>query len=382
VRIEGSHAAIVGLGTAVPEYQLDQAEVAQRLTEALGRDTDSARWVDRLFKRSGVENRYTCVPNLLEPVSRCRFLPNWPLNDVPTTAERMEVYKRESIRLGVSAAKKALASSDLRNDDLVEEVAGLTHLIAVSCTGFFIPGLDIALIKQLQLPLNINRICLTFMGCAAGMTALRLASQIVEGNTSARVLVVSVELCTLHVQPTSNREGLFATALFGDGAAACVVGSPTVERRGIFEFDGGHASIIPDTQDAMTWDVGNYGFELYLSPKLPDHLAQFAPSEIKRFLGTGPKPEFWAIHPGGRGIVDVLQRLLGLTGEQTEASRSILRRYGNLSSATIFFVLDKMRRQFVRDEKADQQRRGIAIAFGPGLSIEMLRLTWQPTGEV
>lgn len=364
--------AVLGIGTAVPPNRLDQEETAKRLSEALSGHKEAARWARRIFKFCGVDTRYTCEPNLLEPAHRCRYYPfDQSHRDVPMTAERMAAYKRHSVPLALEAASKALSDSEMN-------VSDITHLITVSCTGLFLPGLDVALIQKLGLAVNVNRIPLTFLGCAAGLTAVRLSRQIVEGNPSAKVLIVCVELCTLHIQPSFAREDLFAAAFFGDGASACVVGETDsqVHKGGFFALGSNHSVVLPSSADEMVWNIGNYGFNLYLSPNIPKLIGYFVPAEIERLLDGGPLPDLWAIHPGGRGIIDALQTVYHLTDAQTRASRSILRRFGNLSSATILFVLQALSQEL--ENMVREPKDGIALAFGPGLNAELMRITYIP----
>lgn len=362
--------AILGIGTAVPDFRLDQADTSQRITEALKEYPDSARWAKRIFKQCGVETRYTCEPNLLESASGCRYFPYSSNEDVPATAERMETYKRKSVPLGLDAAKKALL-------DGVVDASDITHLITVSCTGQFLPGMDAALVQQLGLAATVNRIPLTFLGCAAGLKAVCLSRQIVSGNPSAKVLIVCVELCTIHIQPSSQREALFAAAFFGDGASACIVGSASPNHKNIFQLGKEHSVLLPDSAEEMVWKAGNHGFDLYLSPDIPKLIGRMVPAEVERLLNGTKKPELWAIHPGGRGILDTLQDMFGLTDEQTRPSRTVLRHYGNLSSATILFVLNEMRQE--RKGIGFGPAEGISLAFGPGLTVEMITIRFLPS---
>lgn len=361
--------AILGIGTAVPPHRLEQDEMVNRLSDALAGQDKAARWARRIFRQCGVATRYTCEPNLLEPVPHCKYFPMGAgTHAVPTTAERMEVYRREAVPLGVTAAREALAESGVK-------MADITHVIAVSCTGLFLPGLDVALMRELGLAADVERLPLTFLGCAAGLAAIRLSKQIAEGDPRAKVLIVSVELCTIHVQPSHEREDLFAAAFFGDGAAACIVGGTSAHSRPGRGFVLGHSRtvVFPDTGSDMRWNVGNNGFTLYLSPKIPRQIGEHIPPEIERLMGGDPMPEAWAIHPGGRGIIDAVQRTHKLSDAQTRASRSVLRRYGNLSSATIFFVLKELSEEIASGDS--ERKEGIALAFGPGLSAELVRMT-------
>ncbi|CAM3923448.1 type III polyketide synthase [Cohnella lubricantis] len=364
--------AITGIGTAVPAFRLNQRDVWSRLAEALSGDPQLARWGKRIFAGCGVDSRYTCEPNLLEPAGRCRYLSAESGGAFPTTEERMQTYRTESVPLAAEAAKKALADSGLRPGEI-------SHLLAVSCTGMFLPGLDAELARRLGLRADAERLPLTFLGCAAGLTAVREAARIVRGDPQARVLVVTVELCTLHIQPTITKEDLYTASFFGDGASACVVGLTDVPRSGTFALESALAVPFPETADKMVWTVGNLGFQLVLSPLIPRIIAGYVPTALQSFWGEGKDPELWAIHPGGKGIIDALEDSFKLAGEQTAASRGVLRDYGNMSSATILFVLEEMRRrqrERSNDAAAGGAADGIAVAFGPGIAAEFLKFAY------
>lgn len=363
-----SSIAILGIGTAVPPYRLDQVDTARRLVEALSDKPDSARWGRRIFKQCGVQSRYTCEPNLLEEAADCRYLPSGSPADAPTTAERMAVYKRESVPLGLQAARQALA-------DGAVEPSAVTHLITVSCTGQFLPGMDAVLIHELGLASTVTRIPLNFLGCAAGLKAIGLSRQIVTNDSHANVLVVCVELCTLHIQPSGDRESLFAASFFGDGASACVIGSSKLYHKPLFRLGQEHSVLLPDCAEEMVWEVGNHGFDLYLSPHIPRLIGEFIPAEVERLCGD-EELELWAIHPGGKGIVDNLQSEFGLSDSQTAHSLGVLRDYGNVSSATILFVLQAMRSHL--QDIGSAAASGIALAFGPGLTAEMIKIAYVP----
>lgn len=261
--------AILGIGTAVPEFRLDQADTSGRLTEALRDNPNSARWAKKIFKQCGVETRYTCEPNLLETAENCRYF-SQTNHQAPSTSDRMTTYKRESVPLALQAAEKALRDAHV-------DVSDITHLITVSCTGQFLPGLDAALTHQLGLAANVNRIPFNFLGCAAGLKAVCLSRQIASNNPTANILVVCVELCTLHIQPSSDREALFGASFFGDGASACVVGVSSDLHKPIFQLGNDHSILLQDCADEMKWDVGNHGFDLYLSPNIPKLIGTWDP---------------------------------------------------------------------------------------------------------
>ncbi|OXM87472.1 type III polyketide synthase [Paenibacillus rigui] len=369
MEIGAGRAAIIGIGTALPPFRMDQGETAARIAEALQEHPDSMRWAKRIFKQCGVDSRYTCLPELLEPAAGCRYSPGTPADAVPTTAERMAVYRREAVPLGLEAARSALADAGV-------EPAGITHLITVSCTGQFLPGLDAVITESLGLSRRVQRIPFNFLGCAAGLKGVCLAQHLIRLDSAARVLVVCVELCTLHMQSSAKREDLYAASFFGDGASACVVAGSSGSKadRSMFLLGDDRSVLMPEYAEEMVWEVGNHGFNLYLSPSIPRRIEELIPPQIEGWFADEPLPKLWAIHPGGKGIVDAVQASFGLSDEQVDPSRTVLMRYGNLSSATILFVLQQMRSQLIeRDIRAEE---GIAMAFGPGLTAELLRFRY------
>jgi len=373
-----SSVALLSFGTAVPKYKANQVDVGRWMAQSFVNRPELGRWLRGVFANAGVETRYSCIDDYLQPVAQARFAPGHALENAPTTAERMTIYEREATPLGVTAAQRALAELAAMTHSTVPAVtASITHLVVISCTGFFAPGLDLAIARHLVLPPTLGRTLIGFMGCAAAFNGLRTASQIVRSQPTARVLVVSVELSSLHSQPTTNRENLIAASLFADGASACVVGQPQLEQENIFLLDDFHSEIKPDTSDQMIWQIGDHGFTLRLSPRIPQHLAEVAPAALRRLFGED-EPDFWAIHPGGPAIVDRLVDVFGLAPTDVAASRAILRNYGNLSSATIFFVLDELRCTLGQKCQASASQTGVAMAFGPGLVVEMARLTYIP----
>lgn len=200
-------AAILSLGTAVPEHFVEQESLSDWMIEAVGATPALARWMKRLYAGSGIETRYSCLPDASYPPTQSRFAPDRPLAEVPTTIERMEIYEQVSVAIGSAAARRALQDfAETHTQDVRAATESVTHLIVVSCTGFFAPGLDLMIARQLGLRPTVERTLVGFMGCAAAFNALRLANHIVQGQTDARVLVVCVELCSLHIQPGQKRE--------------------------------------------------------------------------------------------------------------------------------------------------------------------------------
>ncbi len=397
--------AMLAFGRALPAYCAAQADIGEWMASSLGSPSAIGRLLHSLHNNSDIDTRYSCCADYLQPAKESRFAPGQPLANAPTTAERMAIYTKEAPPLGTAAACDAVESYAQKCGTTPAELLdSITHLIVVSCTGFFAPGLDFVIARELKLKPTVHRSLIGFMGCSAAFNGLRSAYEIVRSQPTARVLLVSVELCSLHVQPNPTREQLIAYALFSDGAAACLIGQPQPEDKDFFQLEGFHTSTKPDTESEMVWAIGDHGFTLKLSPKVPHHLAEIAPTAVAAMFGDD-QPQFWAIHPGGRAIVDQLAELFGLAPEQVAASRKVLRQYGNLSSATILFVLDELQRTLYQvsqqavgtqtnghaeghlnghrygamsggSHDSPQAPIGVAMAFGPGLVIEMARLRY------
>jgi len=268
----------------------------------------------------------------------------------------MAVYAEKAPELALEAIGK------------LDGIEGVTHLVVASCTGFTAPGLDQVIARRLGLAPTVERVVVGFMGCYAGVTALRTAGHIVRSDPAARVLVVSVELCTLHLQPTDRLESLLAMGQFADGAAAALV---SAEGPGL-TLGEGLSLVIEDSHELITWTIGDTGFAMELSGEVPGRLAEALGNPEVAQAVTGGLPleaiEAWAVHPGGKSIVDAVERGLGLSPDKVAASRGVLQDYGNMSSATVLFVLERL--------MADHPASAIALAFGPGLAMEGLRFGW------
>lgn len=361
--------AIISIGTAVPPHQVTQDAMCAWVSDSLKASPTQRRWLKHLYALSGIETRHSCLPDATALIPHSRFAPGRPLAETPTTAERMTIYQQEAVKLGVAAAEQALTTPQFP-----DAAAHITHLIVVSCTGFFAPGLDLAIAGRLGLKPTVQRTLVGFMGCAAAFNGLRLAAHIVAGQPDAHVLVVCVELCSLHVQPGNDRIALTVASLFADGAAACLVGAARPSGD-LLRINRLHTQVLPDTEDAMAWQIGNHGFVMHLSSDVPRHVGTLANQALATLLDGQPTPTFWAIHPGGRAIIDRLTDLLQLAPAQVAASYNVLRRYGNMSSPTILFVLHDLLEQM---RTANVPVNGVAAAFGPGLVTEMAHLTYVP----
>jgi predicted naringenin-chalcone synthase len=323
---------LAGLGTAVPPGVLDQAEAAESSGAFCAADERQARALRILYGRSGVESRNTVVVQAGEGtlVERLPFYPaaTKPEDRGPTTGERMALYETEAPPLAELAARRAL-------EDAATPVDAITHLVTVSCTGFFSPGLDATLIDALGLPPTVERTHVGFMGCHGALNGLRVAaSQAVEAP--ARVLLCAVELCSLHFAYGWNSEMVVANTLFADGAAA-VVGVPS--RNGEdsgWSIQAQGTLLMPKSGDAMSWRIGDHGFRMTLSAAVPELIRANLAGWLEGWLndqGLGlDEITSWAVHPGGPRILDAVQDTLALENDVLDVSRDVLRRHGNMSS--------------------------------------------------
>lgn len=312
----------------------------------------------RMAERGGIEARYSCITPAADPDGDAvdadgRFR----RGAFPGTAERMDLYQDWAPAL----AERAVAGLDLGDG-----ARRITHLIVATCTGFSAPGLDIEIVLRCGLRPSVERTMIGFMGCYAGVSALKLARHVVRGDPDARVLVVCAELCTLHLKDTADLETLLSFCLWGDGAAAALVTAEPVGLR----LDAFNAVLAADQRDLMSWSVRNDGFDMVLSGQVPAAVrGQLAHHRETVLGGAAPGDiDLWAVHPGGRSVLDAVERALDLAPEALAPSREVLRRCGNMSSATILFVLADML-------GAPAGRAGCGMAFGPGLTAETFLFT-------
>jgi predicted naringenin-chalcone synthase len=347
--------AAIGWGTSLPDHVYRQDELARYLGRAL--DERGARRLRAAFRAAKVETRCSVLPDFAAGAAPRLFD-----GSEPSTAARLRVFREEAPRLSSAAAKEALRSSGVAP-------SRVTHFLFVTCTGFAAPGPDQAVAHEVGLPRTVHRVQIGFQGCSAGVVALRTAAEMVRGDRSAVVLVVSCEISSIHFQNHWKSEDLRGHALFADGAGACVVadeGASTSPARPLL-LGRGASLLLPDSEGEMTWDVEDTGFRMRLGAQVPDALATALPGLVRE-LGGAAVFRHWAVHPGGPAIVDRVGECLRLAPDRLAVSRDVLRSAGNVSSATIFFVLQRVARD-------DTPGEGLALAFGPGLTAEALRFS-------
>jgi alpha-pyrone synthase len=345
-----SQAHLNAVGTAVPEHDVHAAFI-RWAEDRLGEPRLRALF-DRMAARSGIIHRWSVLPVADEggsPVDPGGFYHN----GLPTTGARMEVYAEQAPKLALAAIGKLEAAA----------LADITHLIVASCTGFVAPGIDQIIAAELGLGGHVERTLVGFMGCYAAVSSLRLAHHIVRSEPEARVLVVTVELSSLHLQYEQDVERLLAALQFGDGATASLV---TAEPRG-FALSRPFAATLPDSGELIRWTIGDHGFVMDLSGEVPGRIGEALRDKGVReaMLGNEAPRAFdaWAVHAGGRSVLDAVEHGLGLAPEALCESREVLACYGNMSSSTLPFVLERLLAN-------PDRRRGLALAFGPGLAAE------------
>lgn len=351
---------ILAIGTAVPEHHILQAESAAICQSFADLPAERTALFHELYRRTGVERRHSVLLRGSEgPLENRQDF--YQAGDAPTTGARMEVYRQESAALALRSTQAALAASGI-------DPGRLTHLITVSCTGFFAPGVDLALCQGVPLNPSIARTHIGFMGCQGALNGLRVARAFVQADPSACVLLCSTELCSLHHQYGWDPEQIVANALFADGSAAAILaGEAIASAAGSPRFVGSGSTVVADSLDAMSWTIADHGFEMTLSARVPSLINQTIRAWLDAWLASqGRQIEqigSWAIHPGGPRVLTACAEAFGLDREDLAASFETLSQYGNMSSATILYVLKAL-----HDRKA--ARPTVALAFGPGLCIE------------
>jgi alpha-pyrone synthase len=341
-------ARIEAISTAVPAGLVE--DHYQQWAGAQIADDRQRKLFQRMSARAGIENRFSVLDGHDGRMDANAFYSG---SFAPSTAERMRIYAQEAPTL----ALKAIAG--------LADLGDITHIVVASCTGFMAPGLDQIIARSLGLSPRVERISIGFMGCYAGITALRTAAHLVRSRPDARVLVVAVELCSLHLQNTSDVESLLAMRQFADGAAAAIVSGSGA---GLALGEAVSETLV-ESSDLITWAIGDTGFAMHLSGEVPARLAQaLANPAVAQRLGDLAGIDAWAVHPGGRSILDAVERSLALAPGKLDASRAVLREYGNMSSASVLFVLARM--------MEERPATGLALAFGPGLAMEGLHFGW------
>ncbi|MCK6618417.1 MAG: type III polyketide synthase [Cyclobacteriaceae bacterium] len=356
---------ITAIGTAVPENRFSQEAIASFMARAMSLNREDSRKLRTIFKSSGIDWRHSVLSDYGKTENFSFFTDSF--DPFPSTEARLAIYRKSALALSVKAVADCIkdASFDYRS---------VTHLIVVSCTGMYAPGLDIDLVKQFGLRENINRLCINFMGCYAAFNALKAAHAFCASEPDARVLIVCTETCSLHFQKEPTEDNLLANALFADGAAALLVESRP--QPGLnFQPEAFHNALAYNGTEHMAWSIGNMGFEMKLSSYVPDIIKNGIRGLTEQLLSHLQKHlteiTYFAIHPGGKRILEVIETQLDIPANQNHHAYQVLKHYGNMSSPTVLFVLKRIYDQLTQ---ADDGNRVLSFAFGPGLTMESMLL--------
>lgn len=340
------------IGTAVPEHDIHEKFV--QFAEQMLLDPGAKIIFRRLSSKSGIKHRYSCLgPVRTKSDIATDAFSVYASGNFPTTQRRMEIFEQ--------CAPKLLHRSLDQLALTAKELSRVRHVVVTGCTGLYAPGLDFEVVDYLGLPASTERTMIGFMGCYAAINALRLARHIVRSRPDDAVLVVNLELCSLHFHQTQDMHDVLSFLLFADGCAAALIDASPAG----FEMDEFQSLQIEHSRDSITWRVGDMGFDMFLSTRVPQQILEAMRQHAGLLLGARPI-DLWAVHPGGRAILDAVGNGLNLDPAKLAASRKILNDYGNMSSATIMFVLQELMLT------ATQGQQGCAMSFGPGLTAEVM----------
>lgn len=330
---------------------------------------EDTRKIHALYRATGIETRYSVLSDYGRDNGYNFFSNNNGVSTTfPSTKQRLELFKKHSLELSLASINQCLAKvNSLKKTEI-------THLIVVSCTGMYAPGLDIDLVKASGLNTTINRTCINFMGCYAAFNALKLADTFCANEKNAKILVVCTELCSIHFQKENTEDNMLANALFADGSAALLIESRP--RKGInLKPVSFYCDLATNGEQAMAWTVGDWGFEMKLSTYVPDvirgGIKKLTKSLLERISQNLSDVSYFAIHPGGKKILEVIEEELNISKNSNRHAYEILKQYGNMSSPTVLFVLNEIWKTLSAE---DQNKNILSFAFGPGLTMESMLL--------
>jgi alpha-pyrone synthase len=346
------------IATAEPEYLYKQSTLLEYMLQATPDLAErERRLLKTIYKQSTIEQRYSVLPDFASDSAARLFLPD---SDLPNITDRMACYVPAALALASKSARQTLAKSNI-------SPASVTHIITVSCTGLTAPGLEVMLIEELGLSHAIHRQAVNFVGCHASFQALRIARALCTAEPDANILLISVELCTLHFAPGADEETILANSLFADGAAALLVSSKKPERTPALELRSFFSGFLPASTKEMAWELTPSHFKMRLASYLPSLLGAPVRELVQRALDAfklvQEDIENWAVHPGGKNVLKTVQHTFGLPITAMVASEGVLRDHGNLSSTTILYVLK-------RTLESLPQKPVLALGFGPGITLE------------
>ncbi|MEO9966122.1 MAG: type III polyketide synthase [Reichenbachiella sp.] len=358
-------AFITAIGTANPANQYQQKDLAQFMCDHLDLDDAEQKRLKVLYRATGITTRHSVLDDYKKKKGSFTFYPNQDgTTEFPSTHARMQTYRDKALPLAISAVTECLGDQ--------HQLSEFTHLITVSCTGMYAPGLDVDLVKALNLSPTIRRNSLNFMGCYAAMNAIGIGKDICDSHGHAKVLIVSVELCSIHLQKMQTEDNLLAHSLFADGAAALVMSSIARPNESALAIKQTASQLFMQGKNDMAWQIGDSGFQMALTAYVPDIIEGGIKKLTDQLLEQSNLDlsmiHAFAIHPGGKKILEAIEKQLGIAKSQNEVAYDVLRNYGNMSSPTILFVLKR-----VWSKLEDEPDKNIlSFAFGPGLTMESI----------
>ncbi len=355
------------IGTAIPNYQLSQDEAATFMTDALQMEGRAKKKLKYLYKQTGITSRASVIEDYGKDVEEFEFFPkNNTLSPMPTVGERMRLYEKYALGLCVKAIENTVPPGF--------NFKAITHLITVSCTGMYAPGIDVELVVKLGMNTSVKRTAINFMGCYGAFNAIKTAQQICASEPEAKVLIVAVELCTIHFQGNETEDSLLTNALFADGAAALIVSNENTEGPN-FSLENFYSDLVYQGKDEMVWKINDFGFEMKLTALVPEYIKSGIKELTENLLNylslEVDDINYFAIHPGGKRILQVIEEVFELDPSDNRFAYNVLEKYGNMSSPTVLFVLKEIMNQLVL---TDQDKTILSFAFGPGLTLESMLL--------
>jgi len=363
--------AITAIGTATPPYKRAQQDVAELIADGFHLNPAQKKILKRIYKSSGIEQRHSVLTDYCKLPGEFEFFPNDPAASFPTTAQRMAVYKANALTLALAAIEDCLSGLSREGRDL----PNITHVITVSCTGMYAPGIDIEIVQELKLASSIKRTSINFMGCYGAFNGMKVADSICRAEPEAMVLLVCVELCSIHIQKSFTLDNIISNAIFADGAAAVLIQSQPASMQKHLRFKSFYCDIMPQTSKDMAWHIGDSGFDMVLSAYVPEAIKSGIAAFTDKLLSQSHQSlgdiDYFAIHPGGLKILQACEASFNITPHDNRFSYEVLRQYGNMSSATILFVLNRI---WDALDKKDDKKTIFSCAFGPGLTLESMLL--------
>lgn len=358
------HPFILALATSTPPHAFGQEEIAEKMIQVLAYEKHKIQQLKDIYQNSAIQTRYSVFPDFKKDRSEWHFWGQDYPEQVPGMSQRNLAYKTEAPKLAYEASKKAI-------EKWGRDPSEITHIISVSCTGVVAPGIEFDLMQKLNLKRSVTRLGINFMGCFGAFKGLLVAASFAKEHPQHRILLVCTELCSLHLQAKPDLDNILANSLFSDGASAVILGGePHGQEKPLWEIHKQYSVGIDHSLDKMSWEASDHGFFMKLSPFVPALLGRHIQPVVNAILGDTIHSQAcdWAIHPGGKSIIQAIERAMKLEPPQTEAAWGILKDYGNMSSATFLFVLERLYQQ------STFKPWTLGLGFGPGLSIEGILL--------